>query len=287
MALSQVTIVGTGLIGGSFGLAIKEAGFAGRIVGCDRAEVLQAAQARGAIDCGGGDPQQAVRGSDVVLLATPVGTIIDLIERLGPLVPPDTLLTDAGSTKLQIAERARAVFGPAAGKRFLPGHPMAGKERSGIARASADLFRSAPWIFTPLSPEPEGRAAEFMDLVRSAGARTVSMAPARHDEVCAWISHLPQMLSTALAAALREEFASDQAPLQLGGRALQEMTRIAASPYSMWRDIALTNHGNLSAALLRLEQRLAHMRENLKTRELEREFEAGNDFRDKLEKRDA
>jgi prephenate dehydrogenase len=108
------------------------------------------------------------------------------------------------------------------------------------------------------------------------------MEPERHDRLCAWLSHLPQMLATALAASLGEEFGADPQALELAGPALREMTRTAASPYSMWRDIALTNRGNLQEALLQLEQRLAHVRENLSTRELAAEFDLANAFRKSL-----
>jgi prephenate dehydrogenase len=292
--MKQVTIIGTGLIGGSIGLALKQHGLAKRVVGSDRAAVLEIARKRGAIDEGREDPRQACEGSDVVVLATPVGGIIDLIERLGPVLPPTTLLTDVGSTKEKIVDRVRAVFGDNAGDRFLPGHPMAGKEVGGIEHADAELFRGAVWIFTPVAvtggtskiavhrppkrPGAEHRK-QYVEAVETIGARVLEMDPARHDRVCAWISHLPQFLSTALAAALEAEFGKDADVHAIGGRALKEMTRLAESPYSMWRDIALTNEGNVQQALHKLEQRLSHLRDNLRTRALEDEFEKGKKFR--------
>jgi len=279
--IQQVTIVGTGLIGGSVALALKKHGFAGRIVGCDRQPVLARAKAAGAIDDCLVDPARAARGSQVVLLATPVGGILDLIERIGPTLTEGTLLTDVGSTKSEIAARAQAVFGGNAAARFLPGHPMAGKERSGIEQADADLFQDAVWLVTPLPDQnvESGLSGEFLELVRRIGARVMALDLARHDRLCAWISHLPQMLSTALAATVVDELGDDPELLAIGGRALRETTRIASSPYSMWRDIALTNTRNLEEALTRLEQRLAHIRENLRTPELKAEFERGNKFR--------
>jgi prephenate dehydrogenase len=280
-SLRQITIVGTGLIGGSFALAVRQAGFHGRVIGCDREPVLAQARGRGAIDAGFTHPAEAARGSEVILLATPVGSIIDLIERIGPTAPPHSLLTDVGSTKVEIAARARAVFGQQAGQRFLPGHPMAGKEQGGIEHADAGLFRGAVWATTPLG-ETTSVAASFLELVAATGARWVSMEAERHDRLCAWLSHLPQMVATALAASLGEEFGSDPQALDLVGPALREMTRTAASPYAMWRDIALTNSTNLQEALLQLEQRLAHLRENLCTRELVAEFDLANSFRKSL-----
>jgi len=280
MSIRQITIVGTGLIGGSLGLALRQHGFQGTIVGCDRPEVLETAVTRGAVDRGGTDVKQAVRDSDVVVLATPVGAILSLFEKLAPTLPPATLITDTGSTKRQFAERARMVFGALAGERVLPGHPMAGKELSGNENADPELFRDATWLITPIVPNRQyaARQEEYIELLGSIGARAIAIDPERHDRLCAWISHLPQMISTALASLLREEFADERAVAQIGGRALQEMTRIAHSPYSMWRDIALTNSENLEEALLRYEQQLAQLRENLRSPGLRELFDLANQF---------
>jgi prephenate dehydrogenase len=275
VAIGQITIIGTGLIGGSLGLALKTHGFKGRIVGCDRAAVLEKAHHHAAIDVGHNDPIDAIRGSQVVVLATPVGAIIDLIEVVGRGLPPKVLLTDVGSTKVEITARARAVFGKAAGKRFLAGHPMAGKEQSGVVNADAHLFEGAAWLVTPLPGQnlDQGVCGEFLEWVEEIGAKVACLDPEKHDYLCAWISHLPQMISTALSSALVKEFGEGASLLDAGGRALREMTRISSSPYSMWRDIALTNKKNLAEALLQLERRLAHIRENLDTRELAKEFD--------------
>jgi prephenate dehydrogenase len=281
MPIRQITIIGTGLIGGSFGLALKKHGFRGRIVGCDRAAVLQRARKAGIFDDGISHPAEAARGSQVVLLATPVLAILDLINRLAPSLPPKTLLTDVGSTKAQVVGRAEAAFGNSAASRFLGGHPMAGKEQSGVEFADADLFQGAVWFITPLRGQKtyDGISGEYLGWLEKIGARVVSMDAAEHDELCAWISHLPQMISTALAATLIEEYGTDAPLLQAGGRALREMTRISSSPYSWWRDVAITNKANIAAALLKLEQRLAHIRENLDTRQLEEEFERAHRLR--------
>ncbi len=281
MRIRQITIVGTGLIGGSLALALKKCGFAGRVVGCDRQAVLARAKKRKALDAGIADPVQAIAGSDLVVLAAPVGQILHLIERLGPRLGPQTLMTDVGSTKVEVIARARAVFGAEAPTRFLGGHPMAGREHSGIEHADTGLFQGAPWLFTPQPGQrvDDGPSGAFLKLVERVGAKPVLLDAERHDRLCAWASHLPQMLSTALAAAMEEEFGGDAALKGVSGQALSDMTRLAASPYAMWRDIALTNSSNLEAALLRLEQKLAHIRENLKTAELREEFDSANKFR--------
>jgi prephenate dehydrogenase len=275
MPIRQITIIGTGLIGGSFGMAVKAKGFRGTIVGCDRKDVLTKAKRKGAIDVGITDPLKAIAGADIVLLAVPVGGILGLIATLAPHLPPHTLLTDVGSTKSEVLRAARKAFGEAAPRRFLGGHPMAGKENSGIGYADAELFQGAVWFLAP-APEEKRRAkpiSEFLRLIKKIGARIAVLDPSEHDELCGWISHVPQMISTALASTLVEEYGENAPLLESGGRALREMTRFAARSYEMLRDIAMTNRPVISEALLKLEQKLAHIRENLGTRQLEREFE--------------
>ena len=262
MSIRQITIIGNGLIGGSLGLALKQRKFSGRIIGCDRAPVLERAHEKGVIDAAVTNPADAV------------------IERLGPALSAKALLTDVGSTKSEVVARAQKVFGKAASQRFLAGHPMAGKEQSGVEFADADLFQGAAWFVTPLPGQDidSGLSGEFLEWVEKIGARIANVGPKEHDQLCAWISHLPQMISTALAASLVDEF-GDAPLLEAGGRALREMTRISSSPYSMWRDIAITNKKNIADALLKLEQRLAHIRENLDSRELAAEFERAHALR--------
>ena len=287
MAIRQITIIGNGLIGGSLGLALRKKKFAGRIVGCDREVTLEKARRRGAIDEGTSNPGDAIRGSQLVVLATPVLAIVDLIERVGPVLPAKALLTDVGSTKAMVVAQALKVMGKAAGKRFVAGHPMAGKELSGVDYADADLFQNAAWFLTPLPGQSlnDGILAEYAGWIDQIGARIAMLPAEQHDRLCAWISHVPQMISTALAAALVEEFGAEAPLLPTGGRALQEMTRISASPYSMWRDVAITNKKNLETALWQVEQRLAHIRENLATRGLAEEFERAHELRKSVPKK--
>jgi prephenate dehydrogenase len=272
--IRQITIVGTGLIGGSLGLALQKKGFKGKIIGCDQPDILSSAKKIKAINQGITDPIKACQGSNVVVLATPVGTIIDLIERLAAHLSADALVTDVGSTKSEVVSRAQKAFGRLAPDKFLAGHPMAGKENSGIDFADADLFRGAVWFLTPQAGQNvrRGLAGEYVSWLKKIGAEIAEMDPTEHDQLCAWISHVPQFLSTALAASLVDEYGADAPVLDSGGRALREMTRIASSPYSMWRDVALTNKRSIADALLKLEQRLAHIRENLDSRQLEDEF---------------
>jgi prephenate dehydrogenase len=283
--IERISILGTGLLGTSVGLALRAAGFRGSIVGWNRgAEGAQLALAAGAIDSIAADPLQAARASQVVLLAVPIYATLDYMEKLAGVLGPEHLVTDVGSTKGAITAAAGRLFNTPERAAFLPGHPMAGKERGGAALGDADLFRGAVWLFTD-DPAWQ-RSARALELVESwrewvaaMGSKCIDLDPARHDELVAWVSHLPQFLATALSALLQDEVGDAPELKDVGGRALREMTRLGASPYTMWRDIASTNTEAIQAALHALEQRLAHLRENLRTPELRAEFEQANRFR--------
>ena len=188
-----------------------------------------------------------------------------------------------GVRRGRIVELAATLYNGGVRARFLPGHPMAGKESGGAALAEARLLDGATWLFTPMPGEASPLEVEWRGWVERFGCRVVNMEAGRHDVVCAWVSHMPQYVSTAMAALLEDEFR--EAPevaaefMAIGGRALREMTRLGASPYSMWRDVAMTNTDAVAATLFALEQRLAHLRENLRTPELRDEFARANAFR--------
>ena len=281
--MERVFIIGTGLIGASTGLALRGAGFAGRIDGWDTSSLEMAAAVQmGAIDGRAANRENALelaRLADVIVLAVPVLAIKDWMQQLAPALRAGQLVTDVGSTKVEIVELAERLFVDAERASFLPGHPMAGKESGGALLAEAGLFDGAMWLFTPATREMTAMEKEWRGWVGCFGSRTLDMDAARHDELCAWVSHLPQMLSTALAALLEDRFGDAPEIAAIGGRALKETTRLGASPYSMWRDVALTNTGPVADTLLALEQRLQHVRENLRTPELRDEFALANRFR--------
>ena len=286
MPIERITILGTGLIGASVGLALRSRGFAGTITGWDpAADELAAAEASGAIHLIAGDPVQAARESQLILLSGPVFTILEWLDRLAPVLQSGQLVTDVGSVKSAICEAARTRYNLVHTAGFLAGHPMAGKEVSGAANADGNLFEGAAWLFTEtpesrsMHPASRALADEWRAWPEKFGCRVLDLDPARHDVLCAWVSHLPQYLSTALSALLEDEFPAKDEVLAIGGRALREMTRLGASPFSMWRDVAHTNTEAVAASLLALEQRIAHLRENLKTPELRDEFEKANRFR--------
>src|ERR1035437_9826466 len=195
--IRRVLIVGTGLIGASAGLALRAAGFDGEIIGTGpTAETLKIARDLGAIDAWRtrADADAAAATSDVILLAGPVFSILDWMQRLAPVLGEHQLVTDVGSTKLQIAELAAKIYNQPGKARFLPGHPMAGKESGGAALAEATLFQNAMWLFTPApGADPSELETEWREWVAKFGARTMDLDAVRHDEICAWVSHLPQM----------------------------------------------------------------------------------------------
>lgn len=283
--MKRVTIVGTGLIGASVGLALKANGFDGRILGWDpNPAELGVALERGAIDEALSKPDDVLHSqADIYVLCAPVLPILDWMQRLSGVLSEGTLVTDVGSTKREIATMGAELFGGPGRAQFLPGHPMAGKELGGAALAEAELFRGAAWLFC--GAQTVGLAHEWRIWVSRFGASVREMEPERHDEICAWVSHLPQFLSTALAALLEDTFADDPEAMAavraIGGRALRETTRLGSSPYSMWRDIAMTNTSQVANSLHALEQRLAHLRENLRTPELREEFAIANRFRER------
>ena len=283
--IERIAILGTGLLGTSAGLALRAAGYRSSIVGWNRSpEQAQVAMGLGAIDSVSADPLQAARESQVTLLAVPIFATLELMEKLAGVLGPEHLVTDVGSTKAQITAAGCRLFNTPERAGFLPGHPMAGKERGGAAQADAKLFRGAVWLFTDdpacqRSPQSAELAANWREMVVAMGSKIANVNAMRHDELVAWLSHLPQFTATALSALLEDEWGDAPELKDVGGRGLREMTRLGASPFSMWRDIAHTNTTAVEAALLALEQRIAYLRENLRTPALREEFEKANRFR--------
>ena len=283
--ISRIAILGTGLLGASTGLALRASGFSGSITGWNRSkEGAQTALDLGAIDSIKSDAIAAAFEAQVIVLAPPIFATLDLMEQLATTLTPDHLITDVGSTKAQIAAAAARLYNAPGKPAFLPGHPMAGKERGGAELADGALFRNAVWLFTDnpaaqRTPQATTHVEDWRNLVVAMGSRILDLDPIRHDDLVAWVSHLPQFTATALSALLEEEVGDAPELKDVGGRGLREMTRLGASPFSMWRDIAHTNSAAIERALLKLEQHLAHIRENLRTPELRDEFSQANEFR--------
>ena len=258
--LKRLAVIGVGLIGGSFALALRRAGAVGSIVGVDReAQALERALALGAIDTTAGSVSEAAKGADLVMIAVPVRSIGPVLHDVALALDPGAVVTDAGSTKGEVTriarEELRALF-----PRFVPGHPIAGRETAGVDSASADLFKGARVVITP----EDGTARDAIELVRgcweTAGGRVTALAAADHDRIFAAVSHLPHLLSFALVS---EIGARDDSAELLGFAAggFRAFTRIAGSSPEMWRDIALQNRAALLEELDRYAARLAVFRE--------------------------
>jgi len=272
----RVAVLGTGLIGGSFALSVRRHYPDVTVVGFDRASVIDRAIALGVVHEVGNDIASAVSGADLVYIALPVGAAIEALPAVAAAARPGVLVTDASSTKTATCRIAEQNFRSEA--RFLGGHPIAGQESSGIERADGELFRGAPYALIGREDDNDPRVIAFIALLRRIGASPEWCDAETHDWAVGIVSHLPQLLSIALAQVVRDETDETGLPLSLAGRGLRDVLRLAGSPYSVWRDICLTNADNISRALDRLAQAIDHLRTRLASRELETEFAAANEL---------
>jgi prephenate dehydrogenase len=270
----RVAVIGTGLIGGSFALALRKNFPAASVIGYDRREVLQHALARGAITDAAADIASASRGADLIYIALPIIPTIEILPAVARHADAAALVTDACSTKSAIYRAAREHF---RGAQFLGGHPMAGKEQSGIEHADAELFHGAPYALIGSKDTAEARVKAFAEMIVAFGAHPVWTDAETHDWAVGIVSHLPQLVSVALARVVQDETDETGLPLSLAGQGLQDMLRLSGSPYGVWRDILLTNTENVSRALDRLAQAIDYLRTRLASKELEQEFHAANE----------
>ncbi len=283
--IQRVTVLGTGLIGGSFALALKKYATDLHIIGWDRADLAKDAKVRGAIDeARHADLAAALSDADLVYIALPIGATLDLLPEIAKHAAPHALITDACSTKLRIVHSATELFHSSAGSIFLGGHPMAGREVSGINNADADLFQRHTYalIGEPRAAEEkslrDSRVTAFVRILEKIGARPLWMGAQQHDYAVGLASHLPQLAAVALASFLYDRLDENGLPITLAGPGLRDSLRLAGSPYSVWRDIVLTNREILSAELDLFARRLDDLRERLNSRELEADFDAANEL---------
>lgn len=256
--MKDVSIVGVGLIGGSFALALRGAGFKGRIIGVSSAPAVRAALDHRVID-EALPLAEAAAVSDLIYLAQPIERILETLDVVDAHVRPGTLITDAGSTKRAIVERASKTIRRG---RFIGGHPMAGKESRGVEKADAELFRDRPYVLT-------SHDAELEKWIEAIGARLVLLSAEEHDRLVAVTSHLPQLISTALASAIGAAKGADK----VAGPAAIDLTRLALSPYDIWRDIFATNSSSIDAALEAFITKLSELRSSLQSSQMQQEFE--------------
>jgi len=284
--IRRVMVLGTGLIGGSFALALRKNLSDIHISGWDRPEIVRDVKVRSAFDeTFSGNLGLALTKADLIYVALPIGVTLDLLPEIAGQAPASALVTDACSTKMRIMEEAAPHFQPGSGSAiFLGGHPMAGKELSGIAAADAELFNGHTYaliaegnaIATPTATEP--RIAAFVRILEKIGAQPLWIGAQQHDYAVGLASHLPQLAAIALASFLYDRLDENGLPITLAGPGLRDSLRLAGSPYSTWRDIVLTNKELLSASLDLFARRLDEMRERLGSRDLETDFDAANEL---------
>jgi prephenate dehydrogenase len=273
--MKTVAIVGVGLIGGSFALALRKAGFRGRIIGVSSPRTIEAARDRGVID-EAAPLKEAVPQADLVYLAQPISGILTTIEDLDPLLQDGALVTDAGSTKAEIVGQAKRHIRKG---QFLGGHPMAGKERRGVEEAEPELFAGRTYVLTPEGPADMATPAaqQFLEWIRRIGGVPVMLDPAEHDRIVSFTSHLPQLASTALAAtvARRVDLARHG---RVAGPGLEDTTRLAMSSFDIWQDILATNADHVESALDAYISELRDLRAKIADARMRSEFELASDF---------
>jgi prephenate dehydrogenase len=257
--LKRVAIVGTGLLGGSLGLALRQRGFAGHILGVGRRQAtLDRARQHGCIDETTTDPGQAARDSDLIVLATPLGSFGRILGEIAPHAAPGLVLTDVGSTKALVCADARRLLPPALARRFIGAHPMAGKELHGPEHASPDLFVNAPCVITA-EPDADAQALTLVESLWSAvGMRLIRMSPQMHDQCVARISHLPHALAVLLV-----ELAMSQGGLEVASTGFRDTTRVASGDPEVWSDIFTTNRGACLEVIDAFTARLGQFRQLL------------------------
>ena len=276
----RLAVIGVGLIGGSFALALKQAKKVAHVVGVGRNSAnLDIARSRGIIDSIAPDAATAARDADVALVATPVGQFPSIFAQLKD---SKALITDGGSTKRDVVAAARAALG-AGIARFVPGHPVAGAEKSGAAAASAELFKARRVVLTPLQENPADSVAKIQSLWEACGARVTRLDPDEHDAVLAAVSHLPHLLSYALVHDIAGRSNAGQLFSYAAG-GFRDFTRIASSHPEMWRDICIANRDALLAEVTRYSAQLGLVERLLKAgdaKALEKLFTEARDARDR------
>lgn len=272
----QVAIVGVGLLGGSLALAAKQRGVATQVVGIGRdATKLGDLVQRGLVDSATTDLAEGVAEADLVVVCTPVETVAATVNQLLPLVTPECLITDVGSTKQTIVEQVEAT--PAAGPTFVGSHPLAGDHRSGAEFARGDLFEGRVVVVTPSEQSPPEATDRVQQFWQACGARVVLMTAAEHDAALAATSHLPHLVASVLAGSTPSEV------LELAATGWRDTTRIAAADPALWRQIFASNRTQVLEALKNFETRLVGVREALANgddEQLEQQLAEGKQTRD-------
>lgn len=265
MFFPKTAILGVGLLGASFSLAIKNEGICSYVTGFGRSrENLERAKNMGIIDAVAPDPASACSDADLVVLAAPAGAFVELIKQASPVFKKGVIVTDVGSVKGDLVHELEGLMPP--GVHFIGSHPIAGSDRSGIDSAQADLFRNALCIVTPTELSDPAALKNVKDLWSSLGSRVLTMEPALHDRVYAAVSHLPHLIAFAMVNTVSD---IDKSYLSFCGQGFRDLTRIAASSPDIWADIALLNRQNLIEMIAVFRKNLNRMEAHLITAETE------------------
>lgn len=280
----KITIIGVGLIGGSLGLALKEKKPNFKIVGIDKQEIIEKAITRGAIDEGTVNLEEGIKEADIVIIATPVKTILNILTQINPFLKKGCVVTDTGSTKGQIVERADKVLSKYIF--FIGGHPMAGSEKYGIDSANSHLFQDKTYILTPTKKSNLIAIEKIFSLIKMIGANRLILYPLEHDRIAGAVSHLPQIMAVSLTnmiGALAQGENSNNY-FKAAGEGFKDMTRIASSPYKIWEDICDTNQENILEMIREFRNYLGVIEDKLKNNpsSLKEEFQKATKLRETI-----
>ncbi|MBU4226885.1 prephenate dehydrogenase [bacterium] len=280
----KITIIGVGLIGGSLGLALKEKKPNFKITGIDKQEIIEKAITRGAIDEGTVNLEEGIKEADVVILATSVKTILDLLPKINPFLKKGCLVTDTGSTKGQVVERANEVLSKDVF--FIGGHPMAGSEKYGIEEADSHLFQDKTYILTPTKKSNLIATEKIFSLIKMIDANRLILDPLEHDRIVSAVSHLPQIIAVSLINAIGELAirGNNNNYFKAIGGGFRDMTRIALSPCKIWEDICDTNQENILKMIQEFRNYLEVIEDKLKNdpSSLKEEFQKASKLRETL-----
>ncbi len=283
-SFNKISIIGVGLIGGSLGLALKGKKPNFKIVGIDKQKIIEKAIARGAIDEGTVNPEEGVKEADIVIIATPVKTILDLLPKISPFLKKGCLVTDTGSTKGQIVGRANQVLSKDVF--FVGGHPMAGSEKCGIEEANPHLFRNRTYILTPDKKSNLIAIDKIFSLIKMIGANRLVLDPFEHDRIVGAVSHLPQIIAVSLINSISELAlrGNNTNYFRAIGEGFKDMTRIASSPYKIWEDICVTNQENILKMIQEFRSYLGIIEDKLKNNpgSLKEEFQKAGKLRESI-----
>ena len=280
----KITIIGVGLIGGSLGLALKEKHLNFKIVGIDKQEIIEKAIARGAIDEGTVNLEEGIKEADIIIIATPVKTILNILTQINPFLKKGCLVTDTGSTKKQIVQKANKILSKDIF--FIGGHPMAGSEECGIESADPYLFHNKTYILTPALKSNLRALKKVSLLIKMIGAKKLILDPLEHDRIVSAVSHLPQIIAVSLINTIGELAlrGNNYNYFKAVGEGFKDMTRIASSPYKMWEDICDTNQENILEIIQEFKNYLEVIEHKLKNNpnSLKEEFQKARKLRESI-----